>query len=276
MQKALSPNNPLRRGRLDVQPVIRGKSLRSKRHNRVSTPFCRPSKEAAVLRKNANSSYQNLEENPCTGQLGLTKLGGNKRRSSIASLSTLKIPRSFRPCFSIGGSSVYSRDTKGMSALPSPGLASEFSFSLKSLAEVNLRRATSFDETIFKNLDCTLQDVVGRHEVSPVSYREKEDVFDTHAPQTPSYPEGENTPETPKVGTASSDTFGTTMPVPKISIARSSDDVFGGGSMAEGRHEVVVESGRVFKRIRVMGSKLSQEDLARYGGSTAPGGVEWF
>ena len=65
------------------------------------------------------------------------------------------------------------------------------------------------------------------------------------------------------------------MVVPRISIARRSDDVFGAGPMEAGRDDAVVEDGSVFRKVRALESKLSQEDLARYGGRTAPGGVEW-
>lgn len=256
--------------------MTRGKSPTFKRHNRMPSAFCLSGKQAAVSVTKPNAAYQNLERDPFTNQLGLARLGGNKRRSSIASISTFKIPKSFRPSISRGGSSVYSRDTKGASVLPSPGLGCEFSVSLKSLPELDPRRATSFDETIFKDLDWTPLRVDASNHVSPADGLEEDDQDVGLVPQTPTFHDGKSAPETPRVGTASSNTFGTRMPVPKISIARSSDDVFGAGPITERRNDVVVEDGRVFKRVRAMESKFSHEDLARYGGRTAPGGVEWF
>ena len=160
--------------------------------------------------------------------------------------------------------------------LPSPGFVSEISVSLKSLPELSLRRATSVDETIFQDLDWTPEDADAGHDISTTSDLEMEDCVGGHLPQTPTLPDRPSSRETPKVGTASSDAFGAEMSAPKISVARSSDDVFGGGPMPGKSNDIVVENGRVFKRIRAMESKLSQEDLARYGGRTAPGGVEWF
>jgi hypothetical protein len=266
-----SARDSFRRKLVDLRPVTRGKSPGSKRHTRMSTAFCRPSR----LVKGSETS-PSAQRNPFGDRLGLARFGGTNRRSSIASLSTLRIPKSFRRNISRGGSSVYSRDTKGMSVLPSPGLVSEFSASLHSLPELGPRRATSFDENIFKDLDWSLQNLNVRHDVSPASVVERKNCGANRFPHTPTFPDRPPAPETPKIRTASSDTFGARMPVPKISIARSSDDVFGASPRIEAMKDVVVENGRVFKRVRAMESKLSNEDLARYGGRTAPGGAEWF
>jgi hypothetical protein len=271
-----SPRDSFRRKFVDSRPVTRGKSPGLKRHTRLSTAFRRPGRRVKESETSPGSPYQVLERNPFSDRLGLARFGGINRRSSVTSLSTLRIPKSFRPNISRGGSSIYSRDTKGMSVLPSPGLVSEFSASFHSLPELGPRRATTFDENIFKDLDWNLQNINARHHVSPASVVETETCGGNVLPQTPTFPHRQPAPETPKIGTASSDTFGARIPVPNISIARSSDDVFGASSKIEAMKDVVVENGRVFKRVRAMESKLSNEDLARYGGRTAPGGVEWF
>lgn len=270
--------NSLRHEFVDPRPMTRGKSARAKQHARMSNPFCLAGKQATISRMGSTSVYQHIEGNPFTDRVGLARLGGNRRRSSIASFSTLKIPKSFRPNISRGGSSIYSRDTKGISTLPNPGLASELSASSQSVPELSPRRVTSFDETIFKGLDWTPQDVDSRLEVSPALDSEKAHSSKALVPQTPTFGDGKSKKETPKVGTASSTTFGAHMPVPKISLARSSDDVFGEGPPPPPTrsNDIVIEDGRVFHRVRAMESKLSQEDLAKYRGRSAPGGVEWF
>jgi hypothetical protein len=160
--------------------------------------------------------------------------------------------------------------------LPSPGLTCDYSTSLPSLPESGLRRARSFDENMFQELDRTPFDAHDGLAVSPASERNHNNCIFSLTPQTPTLPDRRYMTETPQVGTASSGTFGGNMSIPKISIARSSDDVFGDGLTTERRNEIVVENGRVFERVREMESKLSHEDLARYGRKTAPGGVEWF
>jgi hypothetical protein len=288
VQNSSSPENSMRRKFADIRPVTRGKTLSSKRHIRISTVFHPPGRQSAEVTEDVKSTSHNLE-NPFMDRLGLARVGSNVRRSSVASLSTLKIPKSFHQNNSRAGSSIYSRDTKGMSVPPSPGLASEVATSLQSLPEQSpLRRAISFDETLLKDFDWALPfdddiDVKSRHDVAASSNRKEETHprGDIRVPQTPTFLNGKSTAntETSNVGTASSNTFGAKMAVPKISIARSSDDVFGASSSMrcqEPNMAVGTGIGRAFKSVRVMGSKLSQEDLVKYGGRTAPGGVEWF
>jgi hypothetical protein len=126
-----------------------------------------------------------------------------------------------------------------------------------------------------KALRLTLQDVNDEDDICPAVGQEQDAYAGGFTPSTPSLHDKNTAPETPKVRTASSTIFGARMPVPKISIASSSDDVFGSAPVAEKMNDVVIEDGRVFKRIRAMESKLSHEDLVIYGGKTAPGGVEW-
>ena len=158
------PSDSLRRGFVDIRPVTRGKSPRSKRHTHMSSAVRR----AAVPEAKTDSACQSLEGNSFTGQLGLARMGGNRRRSSIASLSTLKIPRSFRPSVSRGGSSLYSCDTKGTSLRPCQEMASECSVSSRRPRETSPTRVTSFDETIFKGLDWKPQDVDVRYDLFPI------------------------------------------------------------------------------------------------------------
>jgi hypothetical protein len=294
-QNATSNANPLHRKLADLQQIPRGKSPGSMRHTRMSANSCCSHEKSSLPQKNAHSAYQSLEVNPFIDRLGLARLGGNNRRSSMASLSTLKIPRSFRPSIARGTSSIYSRHDESTSVLRSLGFPSEFSQSLQSLPKPNPRRAISFDETIFKDPDWKMSrddDANARHEVSTALHPTRDNSVGSGAvPQTPTLPDHGQQPMagTPQVGTASSHTFGTKMLVPKISIARSSDDVFGTDpNMAENKRSetrkgaqrtnemAVLEDGNVFKRVGAMEPKLSREDLVRYGGKTAPGDVEWF
>lgn len=279
----------MRRNWKGTRPVTRGKSPSLKRCIQISPVFKYPGKFPAKVATNGGTADRKLEQNPFLDRLGLARVGGNKRRSSVASLSTLKIPKSFRSSDSRAGSSIYSRNTKGMSVPPSPGLASDVPTSLQSLPEQSpTRRAISVDETCSKGFDWTLPfaddiDVPSRHDRS-ASLKLKEACRPNskmNDSRTPSGLTGQSTADTatPDVGIASSNTFGTKMPVPKISIARSSDDVFRARSpMASQRPAKGPAAGidRSFKSVRAMGSKLSYEDLVRYGGRTAPGGAEWF
>lgn len=257
--------------------MTRGKLFITTRDNHLSSASCLSDEQVVVPETLPKSNNQHFEGNPFTGRLGLARVGGNKRRSSIASLSTFKIPRSFRPSIPRRGSSLYSRDTKGASVLPSPGLASQFLVSLESLPELDPGPATSSTERVPKGLGWTPQHVNAEDDVGLGSYHRQDACIAGGVSLIPQTPGFTNTaPETPKVRTASSNVFGARMPVPKISIASSSDDVFGSSPTAEKiTDDVVIEDGRVFRRIRAMESKLSREDLARYGGKTAPGGVEW-
>jgi hypothetical protein len=304
VENASSPRGSVRRIFTDKRPVTRGKSPRSTRATRISTAFCLPRTQSAVLESTKKSNYRNLEENPFTNRLGLSRFGGDKRRSSIASLSTLKIPKSFRPIISRAGSSIYSRDTKGLSVLPSPGLASEFSISLQSLPEAGpIKRAASLDETILEDfgwMPLTDEDAIderrdsGTHESAGEKLDSEDHAIGGVVPQTSalSHAHPPRQIETTSIAAepASPQTFHQKMQVPTINIARSSDDVFTGarpnprqmmtepeGFQWRDRNEtLVVEQGRVFQRVRAMECKISCEDLVRYGGKTAPGGVEWF
>ncbi|KAF7507666.1 hypothetical protein GJ744_010219 [Endocarpon pusillum] len=277
-QDAAFAKDCLRCEHVEERPMTRGKSPKSKRRSSVTSVLCLPGRQDALSATKANCAFQNIEGNPFTDRLGLARLGSNKRRSSNASLSTLKIPRSFRPSIS-RGSSIYSRDIKDTSVLQRPGLANEFSASLQSLPQPGLTLATSYDGTLNSDFGQRSQDLEAKHDVSPCRSRESQSKKDGYLPQTPTPPARSPLRETAQVGTASSDTFGRRMAIPRINIARSSDDVFGAAPvMAESRNDrtVVVEDGRVLKRVRAVESKLSQEDLVRYGGKTAPGGVGWI
>lgn len=278
-QDAAFSKDCLRCEHVEERPMTRGKSPKMKRRSSVSSVLCLPGRQDASSATKANYAFKNTEGNPFTNRLGSARLGSNKRRSSNASLSTLKIPRSFRPSISRGGSSIYSRDIKDTSVPPSPGLANEFSVSSQSTSQPRRTLSTSHDETLIRDFGQRSQDLEAKHDVSSCRSRESQSKKDGYLPQTPTPPARNPLRETPQVGTASSNTFGRKMSIPRINIARSSDDVFGAAPvMAEGRNDrtVVVEDGRVLKRVRAVESKLSQEDLARYGGKTAPGGVGWI
>ena len=157
----------------------------------------------------------------------------------------------------------------------SPGLVGGFSSSFQPTLVPDLRRTRSFDETIFRDLDWAPQSIDDRQQLSPMLSTGKEDGLDRHGTQITTYVGDQIAPGTPRFETTSSHVFGKRFSRLEISLARRSDDVFGGDPIS-GRNDTVIEDGQVFKKGRVMESKLSQEDLARYGGRTAPGGVEWL
>lgn len=294
MKKKESPGDSLRRRLAHLRSTMHEKSPKAKRQIHRLRSRRRSGNEQAISESNTYATYEILEDNPFVDRFGLARLGGDRRRSSVASLSTLKIPKSFRSRMSRGGSSTYSRDTKGVSMLPSPGLGGKLSSPLRSLPRLKARRANSFDETIFQDLGWTPPfDGDSGNDVSLTFEANKENQKPVQGhPRSPTFSHNRQpTRRTPIDGTASSNTFGSRMPVPKISIARSSDDVFRNSSptfsplrtrrsRAESEdgdcNNAVVENGRMFKRIRAVESKLSHEDLIKYGRKTAPGGVEWF
>lgn len=163
-----------------------------------------------------------------------------------------------------------------MSVPPSPGLGSEFSARLQPRPEPVLRRAMSLDETIFKDLDWAPQNINDRHQISTVLFLGREGDVHGQCPQTPTLPAEQIARDMPGIERPLSEVFSKGVTLLEISLARSSDDVFGDDTISERRNDTVVENGRVYRRVRAVESKLSQEDLARYGGKTAPGGVEWF
>jgi hypothetical protein len=166
-------------------------------------------------------------------------------------------------------SSVYSRDTKGMSIPPSPKLApgtDQESEKGLPLDEPSVGRADSMDLVRSKIDDWNLSTGDLELPIPPL--------FDTQSDVGPKnlrfVVETEN--PLPVSTGAKGDvptSFGLAMPVPKIYVGRSSDDVFGDGGSAQ-------NSGRVLRKARYMEMIRSESNRSRCYGRTAPGGAEWI
>lgn len=168
------------------------------------------------------------------------------------------------------GSSVYSRDTKGMSILQDPTCAhvisDERGTSLP-LDELSLRRANSTDLVRSKIDDWNLHTGDLYLSIPPVAERSRPDVglrcpplqidFENPAPLGSRPQENDHT------------IFGLTMPIPKILVGRHSDDVFGDRGSAQSR-------GRGLRRVLDMEMASTESSISRYCGKTAPGDAEWI
>lgn len=164
---------------------------------------------------------------------------------------------------------MYSRDTKGMSILPSPMIALGMDQeSEKSLPqdEPSPGRANSMDLVRSKiddwnlhtgDLDLPIPPLFDTQ--SAVDARGLRLVVETENPVAVSTQPKEDAPTS----------FGLTIPIPRIYIGRPSDDVFGDGGSAQ-------NSGRVLRRVLDMEMASSKSNRSRYYGRTAPGGAEWI
>lgn len=256
--------------------MTRGKSPKFKRQFLPSTTFCLSNREERESKIKINSLCQNLEQDPFVNPLGSARLRRKKRHSSAGSLSPIKDPDSSTRRSSGGGSRIYNRKVKDTSVVLCPGLVGGSSGSFQPTPEPDPRRTRSFDETIFRDLDWARQSISDRQQVSPVLFPGKEDCLNRPEPQITTYLGDHIAPEMPRFATSTSYAFGKKFSLLQISLARKSDDVFGGDSISERRNDIVIEDVKVFTKGRATESKFSQEDLARYDGRTAPGGVEWL
>lgn len=225
---------------------------------------------------------RNHEAKALKDRIDFAEVEKSKIRSSVASLSTLKIPKSLCPNGSRAGSSVYSCDTREMDITASPGQARASRASSNLLPDLSPGQAISLDELIFKALEWNPLVEPGSSSpefAAPDTVTECHPRDRTGSPPTSSSINEQSTPLTAEAETSCTNSPSSKVLVPHISIARSSDDVFGGAGLSQRAEEgentlEMADDGRGL-RLRTMISKLSQEDLMRYSGRTAPGGVEW-
>ena len=248
-----------------LAPFALQKILRSKRDIRQSTAFYHP-----------NMTLSSTVEQPRPARIIIpTTCPDPIRRGRTSPIpiihQKLSAPRAMRRSWK--GSSVYSRDTKGMSMLRSP------TFPIGNLERSNtnppspllenpsLRRASSLELVKKKidnwdlhtgNLDLSLSPAtLSQRPLSDVGLRSPILPMDIDS----------LAPLTPRVRKDDPTTFGLTMPAPKICVGRPSDDVFG---VVDNTHG----SGRVLRRVLDM--EMSSDTTSRYTGRTAPGGAEWI
>lgn len=166
-------------------------------------------------------------------------------------------------------SSAYSRDTKGVSILPSskhaPDMDHESDKNLP-LHEPSLGRANSMDLVRSKIDDWNLHTGDLELPIPPL--------FDTKSKVDPRssrlFVETENPvpgSTQPKEDVPTS--FSLTLPIPKIYVGRSSDDVFSDGKSVQ-------NSDRVLGTVLDVEMVHGESDGSGYYGRTAPGGVEWI
>jgi hypothetical protein len=240
--------------------------------------------QGATERGRSKPRTQDAQTKRASDRTALAVVRENQECSSIASLSTLTIPMPFCPHSSGSGSSVYSCDSKGFQVPPEPEVVRKSFASSQLLPETSPRQAISLDDMIFKTLgwgsptesDSQCPDLksskaaTGSHawtETSPPTLTSCNDHSTVPTAQAEK-PSG--------TGSAGSET---SRSAPQVSVARSSDDVFGREVYGLGLVNNSRETLHFTRNERILHlaneSKLSQEDLARYGGKTAPGNVEW-
>jgi hypothetical protein len=167
------------------------------------------------------------------------------------------------------GSSVYSRDMKGVSILQGPTctpvISDESGTSLPP-DELTLWHANSTDLARSKIDDWNLHTGDLHLSISPVADRPRSDV----GPRSPPLQVDFENPA--PLGSCSQENdrtiFGLAMPIPKILVGRHSDDVFGDRGSAQSR-------GRVL-RVLDMEMASTEPSISRYCGKIAPGGAEWI
>jgi len=157
------------------------------------------------------------------------------------------------------GSSIYSRDTNGMSIQRDHTCAPVISYeSGTSLPpdELNLRRANSTDLVRSKIGDWSLHTGDLQLPILPVADRPRYDVCPRSPPLQIDFenlaPLGSRPQENDH-----------------ILVGRYSDDVFGDGGSAQSR-------GQVLRRVLDIGMASTESCISRYCGRTAPGGAEWI
>lgn len=167
-------------------------------------------------------------------------------------------------------SSVYSRDTKGISILQDPTSAPVISGGSGTNPrpdEPRLGRANSTDLVKSKNNDWNLHTVGLHQSIPPTTDWPRPDIgprspplhidFENPAPLGSCPQENDHT------------IFGLTMPIPKVLVGRHSDDVFCDGGSAQSR-------GRALRKVLDMEMAGTESRISRYCGKTAPGGAGWI
>ena len=195
---------------------------------------------------------------------------GMSATSKMTTTPLLRAQRPFSTCWN--GSSIYSRDTKGMSVLRSPVFSEETAQETERklpLGEPSRRRSSSTDLARTKIDDWILYTADLDLPSSPTTTNKL--TLSDFGPQSPTLFGINDSPAplNPHAGGNNPTTFGLTVPVPKVYVGRASDDVFGDEKDVHGR-------GRVLKQVLDMEMANSSGDLFRYNGKTAPGGAEWI
>ena len=191
------------------------------------------------------------------------------QRHSMSSLSSLLMPlgRSKRP--SVQASSVYSRDTRGVSIVRSP---TSPAFSEHPVADAEreagtmARKASSLDLLRSKIDNWDLHTAYLDFPTSPSSTLKR--ALSDLGPRSPTFP----APRPASVGTAGERTDQQELqrPIPRICVGRPSDDIFRDPSPN-------IESGRVLKRVLDMEVAASIANLTRsLSKGSAPGGADWI
>jgi hypothetical protein len=168
------------------------------------------------------------------------------------------------------GSSVYSRDTKGMSILQDPTCApviSDESGTSLPPDEISLRRANSTDLVRSKIDDWNLHTSDLHLSIPPVADQSRPDVGPRCPPLQIDFENPAPLGSRPQENDHA--IFGLTMPIPKILVGRHGDDGFGDGRSAQSR-------GRVLRKMLDMEMASTESSISRCCGKTAPGGAEWI
>ena len=197
---------------------------------------------------------------------------GRVQRHSMSSLSSLLMPlgKSKRP--SLQASSVYSRDTRGVSYVRSP-ISPAFSDKPSATSDGDLegmaRKASSLDLLRSKIDNWDLHTAYLNFPTSPSSTVKR--ALSDPGPRSPTFP-----PLGPaSVGTNRGDTNHQTVErtIPRICVGRPSDDIFRDSSPPLPK----VEGGRVLKRVIDMEVAGAMASLTRsLSNGSAPGGAGWI
>jgi hypothetical protein len=164
-------------------------------------------------------------------------------------------------------SSVYSRDTKGVSILHDPTCApviSDKGGTNPRPNEPSLGRANSTD-LVWSNNDWNLHAGDLHRSIPPIADWPRSDV----GPRSPPlHIDSENPAPLGSCPQENGHTiFGLTVPIPKILVGRPSDDVFCDGGSVQSR-------GRMLRNVLDMDMAGTESSISGYCGKTAPGGAE--
>lgn len=251
-----------------LAPFALQKSLRSKRDIRHITGFYHPSMTVGGAVEQLKQARVMIPPRPPPDPIRSGRTWLAPVTSTLPGLSARRALRKSWKC-----SSLYSRDSKGMSMLHSPTFPignserSGTSLSSPTIENPSPRRASSLELVRKKidNWDLHTGNLDLSFSPTSLSHRPLSDV----GPRSPTFPLVIDSlaPLTPRARKEEPTTFGPTIPVPKICVGRPSDDVFG---VVESTHG----SGRVLRRVLDM--EISTDTTSsRYIGRTAPGGAEW-
>ena len=169
------------------------------------------------------------------------------------------------------GSSVYSRDTRGMSILGSPKCAARANHDrgkILLLKEPSPSRATSVDLVRSKIDGWNLHTADLKLSLPSLSLdRPQSDIGSQRPGLRATTDDPASVSEQLKQDFLTP--FGLTMQIPKIYVGRPSDDVFGDGGSAQ-------NSGRVLRRVLDMEMASTESNISKHYGRTAPGDAEWI